>query len=83
MTGGFHTHDPSAVAYVIDPTLFETGSARVRVDVDGHAMGQTIAAFGSPPDFWTAWAGTPNTRVCTDVDSARLLKLFETTIAGR
>ena len=41
--------DPSAVAYVIDPTLFETETARVRVDTDG--LGQTITAFDPVPDF--------------------------------
>jgi len=82
VTGGFYVHDPSAIAYVIDPGLFETEPARVRVDVDGLAIGQTIAAFGTPPDFWTPWSGTPNARVCVGVDAERFLRLYESTLGG-
>ena len=43
VSGGFYVHDPSAVAYVIDPTLFSTEKARVRVVTEGIAIGETIA----------------------------------------
>lgn len=81
VTGGFYVHDPSAVAYVIDPTLFETEAARVRVDVDGLALGQTLTAFGTPPDFWTPWRDAPEVRVCVGVDAARFLDLYESTLS--
>jgi len=81
VTGGFYVHDPSAVAYVVDPTLFETQGARVRVDTDGLALGQTIAAFGDPPDFWTPWREAPETKVCVKVDAARFLALYESTLS--
>lgn len=80
VTGGFYTHDPSAVAYVIDPALFETRQARVRVDTDGLAMGQTIAAFGTPLPFWTPWVEAPDSRVCVGVDAAAMLRLYEATL---
>ena len=48
VTGGFYVHDPSAVAFLIDPGIFSTGTARVRVVTEGIALGQTIA------DFWHA-----------------------------
>lgn len=82
VTGGFYTHDPSAVAYVIDPTLFETRTARVRVAPDGFAEGQTITTFGAPPDFWTAWASAPDVEVCVGVDDQRMLALYEETLGG-
>jgi inosine-uridine nucleoside N-ribohydrolase len=80
VSGGFYVHDPSAVAYVIDPTLFETEAARVRVDTDGLGLGQTIAAFGTPPEFWEPWTGAPEVLVCVRVDGARFLELFESTL---
>lgn len=81
VSGGFYIHDPSAVAYVIDPSLFETESARVRVDVDGLGLGQTIAAFGPVPDFWEPWTGAPEVQVCVGVDGPRFLELYEATLS--
>lgn len=80
VTGGFYVHDPSAVAYVIDPDLFETRTARVRVDSDGLGVGETITAFGVPPEFWAAWHEAPDVKVCTGVDAPALLGLFESTL---
>ena len=81
VVGGFHTHDPSAVAYVIDPELFETQAARVRVAPEGLAEGQTITALGTPPEFWAAWHTAPEVRVCTGVNAEEMLSLFETTLS--
>ncbi|MDH3423660.1 MAG: nucleoside hydrolase, partial [Gemmatimonadota bacterium] len=78
--GGFYVHDPSAVAYVIDPTLFQTAAARVRVATDGLAEGHTITALGTPPEFWTAWHEAPEVHVCLEVDAERLLALYESTL---
>lgn len=80
VTGGFYVHDPSAVAYVIDPSLFETREARVRVDTDGMGLGQTIAAFGAPPDFWLPWVEAPAVQVCVGVDAPRFFALYESTL---
>ena len=80
VTGGFYVHDPSAVAYVIDPSLFSTEKARVRVVTEGIAVGQTIAVAAPVPERWEAWRGRPEVKVCREVDAERLLRLFETTI---
>jgi inosine-uridine nucleoside N-ribohydrolase len=80
VTGGFYVHDPSAVAYVIAPELFEVKAARVRVASAGLAAGQTITAFGTPPDFWTPWHEAPDSNVCVGVDEAGFLELYEETI---
>jgi inosine-uridine nucleoside N-ribohydrolase len=74
---GFHTHDPSAIAYVIDPTLFTVERGPVRVITEGVAAGQTLL------DRWQRWYGTnpwsgrPPVNVCLGVDSARLLALYK------
>ena len=81
VTGGFYVHDPSAIAYVIDPSLFETRKARVRVDTEGRGEGQTITTFDTPPEFWTDWHNAPWVQVCTGVDAERLLDLYESTLS--
>lgn len=68
---GFPVHDSSAIAYVIDPTLFET--KHVYVDVEycsPHHSGQTVAD-------WRGQRGEePNVNVCVDVDNDRFLELY-------
>ena len=77
---GFAVHDASAVAYVIEPTLFATDSGALRAVTGGIAIGQTIlapAGGGFPPGPWEA---VPHKQVCIDVDSRGLLDLYERTI---
>ncbi|QTF93798.1 nucleoside hydrolase [Halomonas sp. BM-2019] len=73
---GCYVHDSSAVAYVIDPSLFTLRSGPVRAVCDGLAMGQTLQRPDDrdfPPGDWD---GHPSQRVCVDVDAERLLALF-------
>jgi inosine-uridine nucleoside N-ribohydrolase len=68
---GFYVHDPTAMAAVIAPALFET--VTVYVDVvtgDDRALGQTIA------DFRGQWSHEPNLRVCVRVDASAVLNLY-------
>jgi inosine-uridine nucleoside N-ribohydrolase len=81
VTGGFYVHDPSAVAYAIDPGLFSTEKARVRVVTEGVALGQTIAVAGSRAESWEPTRGRPEATICREVDGERLLALFEATVA--
>lgn len=73
---GIHTHDPSAIAYLIDPSLFTTGRGPIRVVTEGIASGQTLLdrhqRWRSPND----WSGKPAVNVCLGVDSKRLLALY-------
>ncbi len=75
-------HDSSAVAYLLQPELFETTDAAVRVVTDGIAIGQTI--HGDPAGNYetNAWQGRPICRVCTAVDSSGMLDLYRTTLAS-
>lgn len=81
VTGGFYVHDPSAIAFAIDRSLFTTSTARVRVATEGIAIGQTIAASGPRADEWEPWRDVPEAEVCSAVEAERLLDLFETTLA--
>ena len=69
---GFFVHDSSAMAYVIDPTLFQSKSVYVDVQVgDARANGQTMA------DWRNQWGHPPNVNVCMDVDADRFLNLYQ------
>lgn len=68
---GFHVHDSSALAYVIDPTLFETVSVPVTVETNSpHNFGLTAVDWRKRP------GREPNVNVCIDVDGERLLDLY-------
>lgn len=71
-TTNFPVHDSSAIAYVIDPTLFKTQHAYVEVEIKSDIThGLTATDFRRKP------AGEPNVHVCIDVDSARFLDLYK------
>ena len=74
-------HDSSAVAYLLRPDLFSSQDAVVRVVTEGIAMGQTI---NSPPgSTWAVdhWDTTRVCRICTDVKSEEVLKLYSDTLS--
>lgn len=74
---GMPVHDSSALAYVIDPTLFATKRAYVDVDhLSPHHHGQTVAD-------WRGQRGLdPNVNVAIDVDSERFLELYRRRLTG-
>ena len=68
---GMFVNDSSAIAYVIDPTLFET--RKLYVEVETHSprlMGLTAADWRKNP------VAEPNVNVCLDVDHERFLELY-------
>ncbi len=72
---GIFTHDPTAMAYLIDPTLFTTAQWPVRVETQGYGRGKTWPAVRTkrllPP-----WQGRPRLNICVDVDVERTIKLI-------
>lgn len=69
---GLFVHDSSALAYVIDPTLFETKLVHVEVETSSPVnKGLTAVDWRLHSD------GEPNVNVCVDVDSARFLQLYK------
>jgi inosine-uridine nucleoside N-ribohydrolase len=75
--GGFYVHDPSAVMYLIDPSIFTTRKGPVRVVTEGIAIGETIMpAYGYQFDL-PPWRGRPALTTATDVDVRRFLETFE------
>ncbi len=72
---GIYVHDSSAIAYVIDPTLFTVERWPVRVETQGISRGKTWPATGGDERIPSPWRGRPPVNVCVDVDAARLLDL--------
>ena len=71
MGGRIHTHDPSAIAYLIDPNLFKTESVPVFVETEGHCKGKTTA------DWHKQWESRVDTEVCMEVNSSGVLDLIK------
>jgi inosine-uridine nucleoside N-ribohydrolase len=73
---GIYVHDSSAIAYLLDPGLFETRQWPIRVETQGISRGKTWPATGSGNDAHpAAWQGRPPVNVCIGVDGARLVAL--------
>jgi len=71
MGGSIHTHDPSAIAYLIDPGLFKTEMMPVYVETVGQCAGETV------PDPHHQWLEGPDTNVCLGVNSAGVLAMIK------
>ncbi len=73
-------HDSSAVAYLLAPQLFTTRSVQVRVVTNGPALGQTV--WGDPEVRYQVgdWGDLPRVRICTGVDAAGMLGLYQETL---
>jgi inosine-uridine nucleoside N-ribohydrolase len=72
-----HTHDPSAIAYVIDPSIFRSRVGPIRVATEGVGRGQTIWDRRQQWYGAHAWTDRPAVNVCLEVDGERLLALYK------
>jgi len=75
-------HDSSAVAYLLDPSLFTVRRGPIRVVCDGIAIGQTIQKPDRKKNTPPAWQGRPSQTICVAVDAQRLLDLYYKTVTG-
>lgn len=74
---GIYLHDPTAVAYLLDPGLFRTERWPLRVETQGFSRGKTWPSLGDTDDAAPpAWQGRPLVTVCVDVDAPRVLDLL-------
>ncbi|WP_439842814.1 nucleoside hydrolase [Aeromonas taiwanensis] len=79
---GCHVHDPSAIAYVIDPSLFTLREGPVRVITQGPAIGHTLQTFDGKAHPHDGWAGYPAQRVGVAVRDQALLALYRDTLTA-
>lgn len=70
-------HDSSAVAYLLQPTAFETREGCVSVVTAGDNKGQTIFAEA---DVDVVSRGQNSSRICTSVDAEAVRKLYCATL---
>ncbi|WP_043597077.1 nucleoside hydrolase [Aeromonas diversa] len=77
---GCHVHDPSAIAYVIEPGLFTLREGPVRVVTQGPAIGHTLQKFDGRRHPHDEWADYRAQRVGVAVDDAALLALYRDTL---
>lgn len=77
LKGAIYTHDPSAIAYVINPGLFDTRSVPVFVETEGRCVGQTVA------DWAKQWEERHEINVCLEVDSAGVLALIKERLTAK
>ena len=69
--GDIHTHDPSAIAYLIDNSLFTSEEMPMFVETVGRCAGQTV------PDIHHLVGEFPLVNVCLDADSTALSELYK------
>lgn len=79
---GCCVHDAAAVAFVIDPTLFETRRGSIRVITDGIALGQTCQKVEGELFGPSAWDDQPIQAITVGVNEAGLLKLYAETMGA-
>jgi inosine-uridine nucleoside N-ribohydrolase len=68
-------HDSSAVAYLLQPTAFETREGCVSVVTTGDNRGQTIFEAAD-----VASGGQHSSRICTSVDAEAVRELYTSTL---
>ena len=77
VVNGCYMHDTSAIAYTINPDLFEVVKGPVRVAIDGIAKGQTILKNNNYTYPDNHWDSVTESTVCMGVDEQGVLDLYE------
>jgi uridine nucleosidase len=76
---GIYVHDSSAIAYLIDPALFEVKQWPIRVETEGLGRGKTWPAIPSSaaasPPLPAPWRDRSLVNVCVGVDGAQVVEL--------
>ena len=77
---GCCVHDAAAVAFVIDPSLFDVRRGSIRVITDGIALGQTCQMVEGELFGPSAWDGHPVQAITVGVKAEGLLRLYRETM---
>ena len=76
---GFSLHDPQAVAFVVDPTMFRTEKYKVDLEVHGElTRGMTVVERR----YYRRLKEEANTDIIVEVDAPRFLKLIMDRVTG-
>tara|TARA_B100000809_G_scaffold249340_1_gene280590 strand:+ start:11 stop:1018 length:1008 start_codon:yes stop_codon:yes gene_type:complete len=80
---GFYNHDPTAMAFVVDQSLFQTEQRAIRVVTDGIGIGDVIAAKEVHYKVAGPWYGIPLATITTEVDAKGVMQMLEAALIGR
>lgn len=73
---GIYVHDPSTIAYLIDPSLFTTKQYPIRVDTnDGISRGKTWPTLFPDVYILPPWENRPRINVCVGVNGQGVVDL--------
>ncbi|MDA3938462.1 MAG: nucleoside hydrolase [Spirochaetia bacterium] len=78
---GIFVHDSSAIAFLLDRSLFETSKWPVKVNIsDGVGRGKTWPSIGNTDqegnNALLPWRGRPKVNVCIGVNGDKVIKLL-------
>ena len=78
---GIYVHDSSAIAFLLDRSLFETSKWPIKVDIsDGVGRGKTWPSIGDTDQEGNSallpWKGRPKVNVCIDVEGEQVINLL-------
>ncbi|MEM1262067.1 MAG: nucleoside hydrolase [Pseudomonadota bacterium] len=77
---GFPVHDSSAIAYVLDPSLFKTCRGVMLAHSCGASRGQTVFVPDPSTHRYLPIASRPQHKACYDVRADDVLALFQETL---
>ena len=83
MTDGFYNHDPTAMAFVVDQSLFRTEQRAIRVVTDGISIGDVVAAKEMHYQVAGPWFGIPLANITTEVDADGVMQMLEAALIER
>ena len=75
-------HDASAVAYLLNPELYRTETAVVRVATEGIGIGQTIHDSTRRTYATNDWLNRPACNICVGVDAPGVLAMYMSTLSS-
>ena len=78
---GIYVHDSSAIAFLLDRSLFKTSKWPIKVDIsDGVGRGKTWPSIGDTDqegnNALLPWKGRPKVNVCIGVEGEKVIKLL-------
>tara|TARA_B100000029_G_scaffold515767_1_gene624558 strand:- start:1731 stop:2717 length:987 start_codon:yes stop_codon:yes gene_type:complete len=74
---GMPTHDSSAIAYLIDRSLFETIQYPIVVETLGISRGKTWMGTGMDKTNDNPWKNRRDVNICIEVDSEKVIELIK------
>ena len=79
---GMPVHDSSAIAYLVDNTLFKTTTYPIVVETEGISRGKTWMGTSKTEDPNDPWANRNSVNICIEVEVKRTIELIKNTLTN-